>query len=100
MNFIADEPLATERKLAPLYQLPISGDWITLADIKMVSVSRSSEYGGTIYPAQVMVVVVAPPVHSPFSTSTGEAYLSIKCVSDEQAREIRDQIAAARNQLK
>jgi hypothetical protein len=101
MKFIADEPRAKpEQKPTPFYQLPISGDWITLADIKRISVSPSAEFGGKLYPAQVNIVVVAASSGFGFTPSVGEAVYSLKCESDEKAREIRDQIAADRMRVR
>jgi hypothetical protein len=87
MTFIADEPIMDKPTTAtPLYALPKIGDYITLADVSAIEVSEIAHY-----PPYVIVVVRRPNV---------ARHYNICCDSLEEAREIRDQIAAARNQLK
>ncbi len=96
MNFIADEPLmaAEEKRLAPLYQLPNSGDWITLADIKRISTFEGScEYKPGV------IVVTRRPVLFGSPVGEGESWHRIECGTIEDARELRDKIAVARNKL-
>jgi hypothetical protein len=102
-TFIADEPLNNPqyRPEPPLYQLPRSGDWITLARIcRIIAQMSYAGHDGTPYPARVHVVVeTAPSSLLSQPQLPGEAWHSIDCESDEQARKIRDQIAADRNAL-
>jgi hypothetical protein len=86
-SFIADEPIVQPKvEVAPLYQLP-NGDWIILADVRGVKAITASRSHMLHWPQVIIMMGNADdPIH-----------YTLECLSDTQAREWRDRIAADRN---
>jgi hypothetical protein len=92
---LADEPVL--RKIEKLYRLPISGDWITLSAVRKIVASPGFEVSGKRYLPRVNIVVEAPPSILDRTGAPGESWHTIECETIEEAYEIRDRIAADRN---
>lgn len=70
--------------MSNFYQLPISGDWVRLSEINRIEVTRT-------------LVLPSGHIYSPACVEVwlGEGGLMIECMTDEEAIEARDAIAAA-----